>query len=48
MALVRVENAGPLRPGGDCPGGRVTAFAEKEATGRPGWINAGVYLLNAP
>jgi NDP-sugar pyrophosphorylase family protein len=26
-------------------GGRVTRFAEKQQIGEPGWINAGVYLV---
>ncbi len=45
MALVRVENAARFGRVTTALGGRVTAFAEKEATRRPGWINAGVYLL---
>ena len=28
------------------PDGRVTAFVEKDRAACPGWINAGVYLLN--
>ncbi|MFP4040404.1 MAG: nucleotidyltransferase family protein [Desulfosudaceae bacterium] len=29
------------------PAGRITAFHEKNSDKRPGWINAGVYLLDA-
>jgi NDP-sugar pyrophosphorylase family protein len=44
LALIRVDDAG--RYGRvRTSGGRVTAFAEKQAPGRPGWINAGVYLI---
>jgi len=44
MALVRVDDAGRFGRVRTA-GGRVTAFAEKQGPGLPGWINAGVYLI---
>ena len=45
MALVCVEDDGRFGRVRTA-GGRVTAFAEKQGPGGPGWINAGVYLIN--
>ena len=45
MALARVESAsrfGRVRVG---PGRRISRFEEKQPQPRPGWINAGVYLI---
>jgi NDP-sugar pyrophosphorylase family protein len=45
LALTAVDDAGRFGKVVVAPDGRVTAFEEKNAAGRPGWINAGVYLL---
>ncbi len=45
LALARVDDAGRFGRVATAPDGRVTAFAEKEAGGGSGWINAGVYLF---
>jgi D-glycero-alpha-D-manno-heptose 1-phosphate guanylyltransferase len=45
IALTRVEDAGRYGRVETTAGGLVTAFAEKQPAGGPGWINAGVYLL---
>ena len=45
LALARVDDAARFGRVATAPDGRVTAFAEKEAGGGSGWINAGVYLL---
>jgi D-glycero-alpha-D-manno-heptose 1-phosphate guanylyltransferase len=45
IALTRVDDAGRYGRVETTAGGLVTAFAEKQAASGPGWINAGVYLL---
>jgi NDP-sugar pyrophosphorylase family protein len=45
LALTRVGDAGRYGRVKTDRGGRVTAFAEKQAGGGPGWVNAGVYLF---
>jgi D-glycero-alpha-D-manno-heptose 1-phosphate guanylyltransferase len=45
LALVRVNDAGRYGRVDAAADGRVTAFVEKEASGGPGWISAGVYLV---
>jgi len=45
MALTRVDDAARYGRVETTAQGRVTAFAEKQAASGPGWINAGVYLL---
>ncbi len=45
LVLTRVEDAGRFGRVETDLAGRVTAFAEKQAGGGPGWINAGLYLL---
>jgi D-glycero-alpha-D-manno-heptose 1-phosphate guanylyltransferase len=45
IALTRVDDADRYGRVETTAGGLVTAFAEKQPAGAPGWINAGVYLL---
>jgi NDP-sugar pyrophosphorylase family protein len=45
IALTRVDDAGRFGRVETDAKGRVTAFAEKQPASGPGWINAGVYLL---
>jgi D-glycero-alpha-D-manno-heptose 1-phosphate guanylyltransferase len=45
LALARVRDADRYGKVEVAPGGRVTAFAEKDAAGKPGWVNGGVYLI---
>jgi D-glycero-alpha-D-manno-heptose 1-phosphate guanylyltransferase len=45
LSLTRVDDAGRFGRVETDHNGRVTAFAEKQAAGRAGWINAGVYLM---
>ena len=45
MALTHVDDAGRFGRVETTAQGRVTAFVEKQSPGGPGWINAGVYLL---
>ncbi|HVS35971.1 MAG TPA: nucleotidyltransferase family protein [Gemmataceae bacterium] len=45
LSLVHADDASRFGRVIASPNGRIDAFAEKEAGCRPGWINAGVYLL---
>jgi D-glycero-alpha-D-manno-heptose 1-phosphate guanylyltransferase len=45
IALTHMEDAGRYGRVETTAGGRVSAFTEKQPAGGPGWINAGVYLL---
>ncbi len=45
IALTRVDDAGRFGRVETDAKGRVTAFVEKQPASGPGWINAGVYLL---
>jgi NDP-sugar pyrophosphorylase family protein len=46
LLLTWVADAGRFGTVERTPEGRVMAFREKEGVARPGWINAGVYLLS--
>lgn len=45
LSLARMNDASRFGRVATDRDGRVTAFAEKQAADRPGWINAGVYLM---
>ena len=45
MALAQVNDAGRFGRVQCDSAGKITAFCEKQSPGEPGWINAGIYLL---
>ena len=45
MVMVRVDDAGRYGQVRCAPGGKIVGFEEKTASTQPGWINAGIYLI---
>jgi D-glycero-alpha-D-manno-heptose 1-phosphate guanylyltransferase len=46
VVLARVPDSARFGTVEAAAGGRVLGFAEKRSAGGPGWINAGIYLIN--